>query len=125
MIDNWLYTVILILLVSLWFTLHRRSKSEQSSSQDPNTTVYGAVSIQACSNACEAVSEFEGKRFLATEIASVPVMGCSSKECACTLIQHQDRRSGIDRRYPHLSMLGASIENEHRKLTDRRKHSFV
>ncbi|MFU8764261.1 MAG: hypothetical protein ACNA7T_07060 [Haliea sp.] len=51
-----------------------------------------AVSIAACSSACAAVLDVEGKRFLPGEAPQIPLPGCNSRDCKCTYQHHEDRR---------------------------------
>ena len=128
--DNWLFISILILLPVIWLWLHyskadsSRKNTELRSPHIKKQTYHG-VTIHQCAAACGNVLSLNGKRFLASEAPSLPVFGCTAKECTCIYEHHKDRRSDIQRRIPSLAMKGTFIENEHRDNPDRRKQSFA
>ena len=64
---------------------------------------YRATAIASCKNACAAVSEIAGKRFLVSDrnIPPLPLSNCAAAKCACTYAHFDDRRCmDGDRRGP-------------------------
>jgi hypothetical protein len=61
------------------------------------TNPYHAVGIEPGLNACDAVSRFVKQRYLAREAPSLPVQGCTERECTCHY-KHFDDRRGAPRR---------------------------
>ena len=130
--DNWLFILILILLCSIWLWLHHSVSNSSHKHKTPSPTKrrpksYHGVTIHPCHQACEYVNRLKGKRFLASEVAELPIYGCANPECcSCTYIHHDDRRTGEDRRYPSIAMQAVFSEKEQRSTRkDRRKNSFA
>ncbi|MDH5357757.1 MAG: hypothetical protein OEY48_01600 [Gammaproteobacteria bacterium] len=122
--DMWLYILIIVLALSIWFMLNKHSQKPAHHINTREKNFHG-VSIHPCSNACEAVSHLERKRFLAREVTVLPVSGCTAKNCTCTYIHYDDRRSEQDRRYPSIEMKNVSTNHNHRTGSERRRHSFA
>ena len=110
--ENWLFIAILILLPSIWLWLHYFKSRKHTVLRSHQT--YHGVTIHPCSTACDKVKSLDRIRFLAREVTSLPVLGCTTKECTCTYVHHKDRRNGEDRRIAGITMQGVFIENEHR-----------
>ena len=51
-----------------------------------------SISFEKCTNACEAVREIEGTRFLVQSVPTIPVPDCTSRNCKCSYVRHKDRR---------------------------------
>jgi len=125
----WLFILILIFSVWIWLK-HTKSKPihkhPTSGSSTRTSKSYHGVSIQPCLNACQAVSQFKGKRFLASEVTALPVHGCTAKKCTCTYIHYEDRRSKLDRRYRGVSIRLTDVPERHnnRSGRDRRWHGL-
>jgi hypothetical protein len=56
-----------------------------------------SVSIIRGRQACAAVGELNGRKWLSAEAPQLPVKGCDAKQCDCRYRHYADRRSG-DRR---------------------------
>jgi len=130
--ENWIFISTIILLLSVWLWLHHRSKSDLSHEHKsipiakPHVKTYHATSIHPCSKACESVNSLKEKRFLLSEVAALPVQGCTNPNCDCTYIHHEDRRNGDDRRVPSITMENVFSANEHRTTkVERRKQSLA
>jgi hypothetical protein len=125
--DNWLFITILILLPVIWLLLHytTASKYKQIYSLHKKSQKFHGVTIRPCSVACENVKIMEGKRFLASEVTSLPVFGCTTEKCTCTYEHHKDRRKGIERRLPLSALESIFSEQEQRIRPDRRKQGFA
>jgi hypothetical protein len=130
--EKLLLLIILILLCIVLFWMYRNSnarlvhKKKSPFSTKPRAKTYHGTSINLCSQACDPVSAFKGKRFLPSEISELPISGCTNPVCTCTYLHHDDRRSKDDRRYPSLVMTGFYNAKEHRSSkSDRRKQSFA
>ena len=64
---------------------------------------FHAVSVKPGAYACNEANEIAGERFLATEAPEIPLPGCTSSNCECHFIHHNDRRAGKERRSPFTS----------------------
>jgi len=59
---------------------------------------YQAVSIQHGTRCCQAVQQFDGRRFLSMEAPHLPLAGCSNPDhCQCRYAHHTDRREDARR----------------------------
>lgn len=101
-------TILLLLVVGLlvaWL-FYRQGLDRPAARQDRrissprNSADYHAVSIKPGAYACNEANEIAGQRFLATEAPEVPLPGCTSSNCECHFVHHNDRRTGKDRRSP-------------------------
>jgi hypothetical protein len=59
---------------------------------------YSSVSICCTDGACEVAKSAAGRRLLLDEAPSLPLAGCNSPDCQCTLVSHRDRRSFLGNR---------------------------
>lgn len=74
----------------------RKSKARRSAAAVPS---YRAVSVQHGEHACDGIRKLIGKRFLAGQTPMLPLEDCSSPNCDCRYIHHEDRREVVrDRR---------------------------
>ncbi|MFW5451404.1 MAG: hypothetical protein ACKE9I_07375 [Methylophagaceae bacterium] len=124
---NWIILALILPLFSVWLWLHySKSSMQPKQSHTKKTQSFHGISIHQCSAACANVKSLHGKRFLAREVMSLPIFGCTSKECTCTYVHHNDRRNGGDRRFPTLAMANVFSDHEHRvSKIDRRQASFA
>ena len=87
-------------------------------------TRFHAVSVHYAPDACEAVKNLEGRRFLSSAAPRIPLPECDAIQCKCRFKHHTDRRTGNDRRdawgrsfsYPSTGQ----YPKEQRKGSDRR-----
>lgn len=59
---------------------------------------FHGVSLKPGVDACRAVQELAGQRFLPVEAPAVPLSGCDQQNCQCAYVHHSDRRERGDRR---------------------------
>jgi hypothetical protein len=52
-----------------------------------------SVSIIRGRQACAAVAELNGRKWLSAEAPNLPIKGCDAKQCDCRYRHHADRRS--------------------------------
>ena len=104
-------TILLLLVLGLlvaWL-IYRQGLDRPSTRPDRriatsrNQTDYHAVSIKPGAYACSEANEIAGERFLAEEAPEIPLPGCTSSNCECHFVHHNDRRTGRDRRSPFTS----------------------
>ncbi len=57
-----------------------------------------AAEIASDECACEAARQIEGKRFLVCDVPPIPVPDCTSANCQCSYVRHNDRRSWYEDR---------------------------
>ena len=95
---------------------------KQATPDKPGAYCSAEIKFQDC--ACDAVKKLEGKRFLSSEVPLIPLPDCTSPNCKCTYIRHQDRRDrSKDRRESFISQSSqytASGNDERREKVDRR-----
>jgi len=125
--DNLFIFSIFIIFILFWFYKKPQTASApdpaqpQHTSSETKTSPYRGISIQHRTNACKAVKNIGGKRYLADVAPTLPIVGCSSKKCKCNYQQLEDRRTGEDRRFPSADFQGIYSAEEHRKRKDRRQ----
>ena len=104
-------TILLLLVVGLlvaWL-FYRQGLDRPATRQDRRISLpgsssdYHAVSIKPGAYACNEANEIAGQRFLAKEAPEIPLPGCTSSNCECHFVHHNDRRTGKDRRSPFTS----------------------
>lgn len=67
----------------------------------PIRSQWHSMSIECDKNGCSAAKALEGKRFLASEVPTTPLLGCDASVCNCRYRHHEDRRTPeSDRRNP-------------------------
>jgi hypothetical protein len=130
--NDWLYLLVIpALLCLVWFWPDSSTRSPLRRSSDPGShgrrhdSRFHAVSIEPCSHACAAVMAMRGKRYLATEVSSLPVLGCDASRCQCTYKHFADRRTGHDRRHASSAMQEHFHRSDKRHGKDRRKRTAV
>ena len=127
--NNWLYVLILIVIVLFWLYL-KRSKAHSSPTPKHSSTAssrkkeFSAVSIQIGPHACSAANYLRDKKFLSSQAPALPLSKCDISDCRCKYSHHKDRRSEDDRRYPSAIMQGVFSDKEKRENTNsgRRKN---
>jgi hypothetical protein len=127
--NNWLYVLVLIVVVAIWLFL-KRSKANLSSTLKPVSATskrkkeFGAVSIKIGPRACSAAQYLRGKRFLSHQAPALPLSKCDISDCQCKYDYYKDRRSEDDRRFPSAIMQSVFSDKEKRdnpKLGRRKK----
>jgi hypothetical protein len=85
---------------------------------------WNCVSIARGRHSCAAVAKLNGHRWLLAEAPTLPVEGCTAKQCHCRFRHHADRRAS-DRRETSGRISGPPREGERRSgLADRRKREL-
>ncbi len=62
------------------------------------TRRFHGISVKPGPQACQAVQELAGQRFLPEEAPAVPLAACDQGRCQCAYAHHGDRREPEDRR---------------------------
>ena len=84
----------------------------------PEKSAFRCTSIKAAGDACDEAKKREGKRYLHSEVPSLPLAACDVAKCDCRYVHHDDRRdSDEDRRA--IAGLNAELYAERGK-TERR-----
>ena len=114
-------TILLLLVLGLlvaWL-FYRQGLDRPATRQDRRIASprgsddYHAVSIKPGAYACSEANEIAGERFLANEAPEIPLPGCTSSNCECHFVHHNDRRDGKDRRSPFTSGGLAAATGKH------------
>ena len=118
--------VVLIVAAAYWAYAQSKGKLGKSSpieppSEHPTTeseatgdaaasddNPYRAESILSYGGGCPAVEAFSQRRFLVGESPALPLPDCTSEQCKCKYIQHEDRR--YDGRGRRLVFMEAEID---------------
>src|SRR5579862_3975309 len=74
-----------------------RTPRPVESSKPVKKQAWHAVSIVRGRQACGAVAELSGRKWLSAEAPQLPIKGCDAKQCDCRYRHYDDRRSA-DRR---------------------------
>ena len=61
----------------------------------PEKSAFRCTSIKAAGNACDEAKKLKGKRYLHSEVPSLPLAACDVARCDCRYVHHVDRRTGI------------------------------
>ena len=128
-------TILLLLVVGLlvaWLFYRQgldrpAARPDRRISAPGKSADYHAVSIKPGAYACSEANEIAGERFLANEAPEIPLPGCTSSNCECHFVHHNDRRTGKDRRSPFTSggiaAATGKFAEERREGTERRTES--
>lgn len=121
---EWLFLLLVpVVMLLMWRRSRKRASSPQTATASGRASPhpFHAVSIQAGSPCCEAVTRLRGQRFLAAEAIGLPPQACDIAHCRCTYRHHEDRRSGDDRRHASIVMRDVYANDEQRVGRDRRR----
>lgn len=94
---EWEWLLVVALLLAWAVFRHARKSARAGRRASAGAHPYHSVSIQPRGAACEIVRRMAGERFLATEAPSIPLPGCTRRDCRC-VYEHFDDRRLIDRR---------------------------
>ena len=98
-----------------------QKQSDESLFEPP----FKCVLFNAGAGACTSAIAYQTKPILLSNAPELPLRGCDSKKCECSLFQHEDRRTGTDRRDKELlNNERKSIYADKRRLKDRRRDSI-
>lgn len=86
---------------------------------------FQCVVFNAGENACKTATAYQTKPILLSNAPELPLKGCNVESCTCGLLQHDDRRTGADRRDKELlDKRRRSAYANKRLLKDRRRASI-
>lgn len=130
--------VIFLLLLGLLFFKIRLSTTDSTKTKRPKKgrknsihgsspakSSFGAVSIVFSGDACTAVRELEGQKFLGSEAPITPLRDCSCPNCQCRYVHYNDRRSQEDQRDPFASKNAQQLSERRSKRERRRVDSPI
>lgn len=117
-----LLALILALAAGLWWSQHRQTR--RNNLPEPKPREHHGVMIVAGPHACSAVSQFSGRRLLASEAPLLPLPSCDSEQCQCVYHHLKDRRQSQDRRHINVDIDEHHKLHENRQGGDRRNHSL-
>ena len=121
-ISSFFIAVLLALVGWLWWVRRRgetRSVSSASETQEP----YRCVAIRPGQEACQAVRNLAGRRFLGRAAPPLPLDNCAVASCRCRYDHFADRRED-ERRHSNALLRGLTPHadnNDHRSGRDRRR----
>jgi len=104
----------------------RSAAAGSTSVRELRPSSYPGAGIRPQANACDAAWQLKGKRYLLSQVPTLPLPGCDRTTCLCEYIEYPDRRSGRDRRASYISATGLECDLSHDKRKagkDRRKQS--
>lgn len=110
--------------MALWFNQSKaRQVKNRTIAAKPKSSTFHCVEVKCyidAYDACDAVKEIHGKRFLSSEAPSLPLPECNQK-CRCHFKHHEDRRS--DERRDAFSASGIHYDGlKNRRLGGDRRH---
>lgn len=92
----------------LFIRVHNRSRNERANGGAARAQAakarsiaknpHAAVSLWPCLEACSAAWKMQGERFLVGKEPFLPLAGCNQANCSCRYSEHDDRRTGEERR---------------------------
>lgn len=107
---GWITLGTTIGIVSPWLYARVRNRSRNGSSNggagrekaaltgSVTKNPHAAVSLWPCLEACPAAWKIQGERFLVGKEPFLPLTGCNQSNCTCRYTEHDDRRTGEERR---------------------------
>lgn len=104
----------------------KKKTNKPAQNTKPGNNPYHCVAVKIPYDACEAVMQLHGKRFLSAEAPQLPLAGCD-QHCECTFKHYDDRRQEDRRDAFNSSGIHYSGEKNRRLGSDRRrieKNSF-
>jgi len=90
-----LLVLLIVVIAAVGAYLWYRSKMTAHPAAAPKQTAssYHAVTIRYHKDACLAVRELDGKKFLSNKAPRLPVQGCTMQNCGCKYVHYDDRRT--------------------------------
>lgn len=121
-ISSFLIAVLLALVGWLWW-VRRRAEARSVSSASETQQPYRCVAIRPGQEACQAVRNLAGRRFLGRAAPPLPLDNCAVASCRCRYDHFADRRED-ERRHSNALLRGLTPHadnNDHRSGRDRRR----
>jgi hypothetical protein len=121
---------IILFALFLWLVSKQsEARLERTLAKESDESLYEpqfkCVVFGAGNNPCNRALKFESSPILISNAPKLPLQGCMSEKCECRLLQHDDRRSGKDRRDNEvLDKRKKSIYANKRLFKDRRRASI-
>lgn len=121
-ISPFLIVVLLAIVGWLWWT-RRQAQTRRASSENQTPQPYRCVVIQPGQEACPAVRDLAGQRFLTRAAPLLPLDNCSAAGCRCRYDHFADRREDERRRSNALQrgLTPHAGNADHRSGRDRRR----
>jgi hypothetical protein len=128
-LDLIIAAIILIALCFWLISLKSEASLKKTIEKESDATLYQSqfrcVVFSAGSNSCRKALEYQTKPILINSAPELPLQGCSAAKCECSLLQHDDRRTGKDRRdSEYLDEKRKLAYANKRLLKDRRRASI-
>ena len=121
----------IILLVLCFWLVSKLSEAslkktlQKESDESLFTSQFKCVVFSCGDNPCKSALAYQTKPILLGKAPELPLKGCNAESCACKLLQHEDRRTGNDRRdLEVLDKRRRSAYANKRLLKDRRRASI-
>ena len=121
----------IILLVLCFWLVSKLSEASlkktllKESDESLFTSPFKCVVFNAGDNSCKSALNYQTKPILLSKAPELPLKGCDAEKCTCALLQHEDRRTGNDRRDMEvLDKRRKSTYANKRLVKDRRRTSI-
>jgi hypothetical protein len=121
----------IVLLVLCFWLVSKLSEAslkktlQKESDESLFTSQFKCVVFSAGNDACKSAVAYQTKPLLLSNAPELPLKGCNAESCTCSLLQHEDRRTGNDRRdLEVLDKRRRSAYANKRLLKDRRRASI-
>ena len=109
--------------MAIWSSRSNKRAKNEANKSALNTKAsinpYHCVAVKIPYDACEAVMQLHGKRFLSVEAPQLPLASCN-QHCKCTFKHYEDRRQEDRRDAFNASGIHFSGEKNRRLGSDRR-----
>jgi len=97
--------ILAIILLALCFWLVTRlseARLKKTIQKESDASLYmpqfSCVIFSPGNDSCKSALAYQTKPILISNAPELPLRGCNAENCACSLLQYDDRRTGTDRR---------------------------
>ena len=121
---------LILLALCFWLVvLMSEARLKKTLAEESDESLYASqfkcVVFAAGNSACNKALKFEITPILIKNAPKLPLQGCMAAKCECRLLQHDDRRTGLDRRDKEvLDKRRKSVYANKRMVADRRRASI-
>ena len=120
---------IILMVLCFWLVSSiSEARLKKTLQKESDETLYSpqfkCVVFNAGEGACKFAVAYQTKPLLLNNAPVLPLKGCNADNCQCVLLQHDDRRTGVDRRDLEALDKRRRSYADKRMLKDRRRDSI-
>ena len=129
-IVNLVIAAIILLIFCMWLVsklseARLKKTIARESDQSLFNPQFRCVVFSAGDRSCKNALAFQTTPILVSNAPALPLQGCNAEKCSCSLLRHDDRRTGFERRDMELlDKERKSVYANKRRLKDRRRASI-